>query len=407
MSHLLMNSTLRTPAHAIVLDGNQRSALASVRSLGRREVPVLVGEAHGRSLAAASRFCTASLIYPDPAKSPAAFVEWLQEIGRRYPGAILMPMTDLTVPLVLQAQPHLQELRTALPSLQSYDSASDKLRLFELAQAAGVRVPQTAVISRTTAAALGDRSFRYPVVVKPRHSSVRLATGVVKRTVRYAHNLGDLRRIASEQLVDDTDELLLQEYVTGFGAGVFGLYERGHPTFFFAHRRLREKPPSGGVSVLCESVAASAEGMDAARRILDPLAWHGVAMVEFKVDAQGRWWLIEINARFWGSLQLAVDCGADFPWFVYQLAAGNKLDVPATYACGKQLRWWLGDLDNLYAQLKSREWTPTLQAKIAALATFAWPWRPGMKYEFLRWNDPAPASAAFSQYFQSLLGSRK
>ena len=44
------------------------------------------------------------------------------------------------------------------------------------------------------------------------------------------------------------------------GVGVFALYDHGKPVGFFAHRRIREKPPSGGVSVLSESILL-AEGL--------------------------------------------------------------------------------------------------------------------------------------------------
>jgi predicted ATP-grasp superfamily ATP-dependent carboligase len=144
----------------------------------------------------------------------------------------------------------------------------------------------------------------------------------------------------------------------------------------------------------------------AARRILDPMQWHGVAMVEFKIDAAGRPWLIEVNARFWGSLQLAVDSGADFPWLLYQLAQGAHPDVPDGYAAGNRLRWWLGDLDNLYARLKDRRWTPTIAHKAAALAEFLRPWQPRTRNEFLRWSDPAPSWAAFRQYLAATLRGR-
>ncbi|HEY0340553.1 MAG TPA: ATP-grasp domain-containing protein, partial [Steroidobacteraceae bacterium] len=196
------------------------------------------------------------------------------------------------------------------------------------------------------------------------------------------------------------------DFVEGQGAGVFGLYDQGKPLFFFAHRRIREKPPSGGVSVLCESVPLPGDGVTAARKILESLQWHGVAMVEFKIDAAGRPWLIEINARFWGSLQLAVDSGADFPWLLYQLATGVSPDVPRDYAIGNRLRWWLGDLDNLYARLKDRRWTPTMQHKMAALFEFLQPWQPRTRNEFLRWSDPAPSITAFRQYVAATFRGR-
>ena len=222
-------------------------------------------------------------------------------------------MTDVTVPLVLRSTPRLPTLRIALPSLDLYEAVSDKYRLFQLARAAGVRVPETVPVSRAALGSLEGRDWRYPSIIKPRKSTMRLDSGTRKRSVRYAADRGELVRTVESMLIDATDELLIQEYISGEGAGVFGLYEHGRPRLFFAHRRIREKPPSGGISVLCESVRPPAEGLAAARGLLDSLGWHGVAMVEFKIDESGHMWLIEINARFWGSLQLAVDCGADFP----------------------------------------------------------------------------------------------
>jgi predicted ATP-grasp superfamily ATP-dependent carboligase len=316
-------------------------------------------------------------------------------------------MTDVTTPLVLQAGAHLRGLRTALPSLAAYETVSDKYELFKLARQAGVRAPETFVVSQHDLGSIATRAFSYPLVVKPRRSAERSSTGVVKRAVRYARDPQELRQIAAAELLHESDELLIQQYVTGFGAGVFALYDRGRPLFFFAHRRLREKPPSGGISVLCESAPLNQEGVAAAQKILEPLQWHGVAMVEFKIDAQGQTWLIEINARFWGSLQLAVDCGADFPWFLYQVASGTTPTPPPSYVVGERLRWWLGDLDNLYARLRDSRWTPTALHKTRALGEFLNPWQPRTRYEFMRWHDPAPAVAALGQYLAALAPSRK
>src|SRR5690606_17122175 len=117
----------------------------------------------------------------------------------------------------------------------------------------------------------------------------------------------------------------------------------------------------------------------AANRLLKPLGWHGVAMIEFKVDSQGRWWLIEINARLWGSLQLAVDSGADFPWLLYQLATVGQVTSSQQYVLGRNLRWWLGDLDSLYLRLRDRELERPLAGKMRALAEFLLPWQPGLR----------------------------
>jgi hypothetical protein len=98
---------------AIVLDGNQRSALATVRSLGRRGIAVAVAESRTGSLAAASRFCRSELVYPDPATAPDDFIDWLGKTAVEQPEAVLLPMTDMTVPLVLRAAATRPSLRTA------------------------------------------------------------------------------------------------------------------------------------------------------------------------------------------------------------------------------------------------------------------------------------------------------
>lgn len=367
---------------------------------------MIVAESTIHSLAGASRFCTVRLAYPDPATSPERFSDWLEGIGRRYPGALLLPMTDLTVPLVLEAAARIPTLRLALPALAAYEAVSDKYLLYRTAIDRGVRVPQTSIITRKDLTSLGQRALLFPLAVKPRLSTMRLAAGIAKRPVRYAANLAELLRVAQEELVGEVEDLLLQQYIEGYGAGVFGLYDHGRPLCFFAHRRLRERPPSGGVSVLSESMTPPEEALAGARRILESLHWHGVAMVEFKIDREGRSWLIEVNARFWGSLQLAVDSGADFPWFLYQLATGQAPVPPQRFEVGRRLRWWLGDLDNLYAQLCHREHRVGAWQGLKATAVFAVPWLPRMRYEFLRWSDPRPAFTALRQYFSALVCKR-
>src|SRR6185436_4020752 len=100
--------------------------------------------------------------------------------------------------------------------------------------------------------------------------------------------------------------LLIQERIIGPGVGVFVCCDGSDVLATFAHRRIREKPPSGGVSVLCESAAVDPIAKEHAIALLRAMQWRGVAMVEFKQnDSDGTLRLMEINGRFWGSLQLA------------------------------------------------------------------------------------------------------
>jgi len=130
-------------------------------------------------------------------------------------------------------------------------------------------------------------------------------------------------------------------------------------------------------------------------RLLGPLGWHGVAMMEFKQDQRtGQSFLMEVNGRFWGSLQLAIQAGVDFPYLSCQLALGDTVAAPLEYQVGIKSRWLLGDLDHLIIRLFHRDDAQNLPAgapsRARALARFLQPFNPGMRYDVLSGDDPRP-----------------
>jgi len=117
-------------------------------------------------------------------------------------------------------------------------------------------------------------------------------------------------------------------------------------------------------------------------------------MLEYKQDHRtGTPFLMEVNARFWGSLQLAIDAGVDFPYLVYQLARGER-PVAAPYRAGVKSRWLLGDLDHLLMRLFDRGRDLDLPAfapsKWRTLRDFLSPAGPDLHYEVLSRDDPGP-----------------
>ena len=172
----------------------------------------------------------------------------------------------------------------------------------------------------------------------------------------------------------------------------------------FAHRRLREKPPSGGVSVLRESIPLDKVLTVPALRLLQKANWHGVAMVEFKEDQSSRVpLLMEVNGRFWGSLQLAIDAGIDFPWLLLQMAEGRHVSVPDnSYRCGVKSRWLLGDLDHLLMRLFKSETTlklpPGSSSRWRCLLDFVGFANRDTFYEIERFNDMGPVVYELKQY---------
>jgi predicted ATP-grasp superfamily ATP-dependent carboligase len=325
-------------------------------------------------------------------------------------------MSDVTVSEVLR-RADIFGKGVSLPFVRYsvYDEASDKAALFRLALELDVPIPATLFSSDydERPALIKDASeLGFPVVLKPARSRIRTPDGWLSTNVRYAGCVSELEALLDSEPFK-SHSFLIQEKIIGPGIGIFLLMQDGRVQARFAHRRIREKPPWGGVSVLCESIAPPGQALDAAIRLLEKLKWTGVAMVELKLDQRsGIARLMEVNARFWGSLQLAVSAGVDFPRLLYRMASGDG-DAPSvahwgTYKTGLRSRWELGDLDHLLIRLRKSGSQPELLAslppKSRAVKDFMLDFfRGNVRNEVLRPDDPLPFMSEFCQYMRDII----
>jgi protein tyrosine phosphatase (PTP) superfamily phosphohydrolase (DUF442 family) len=120
------------------------------------------------------------------------------------------------------------------------------------------------------------------------------------------------------------------------------------------HRRIRETPPTGGVSCCAISIYES-DLLAIGKRLLDALVWHGVAMVEFKRErSTGDLYLMEINPKFWGSLDLAIASGVDFPVLDVSMAIGEEIPYSNDYKIGIKFHWPLdGEINHIRSNPKA------------------------------------------------------
>jgi len=385
-----------------VLDANQRSALAIIRSLGRHGLQVVAGDHVGHALGAASKYATTSVRYPDPAMSPGAFLSEIIALADRLAIDTIIPATDLTM-MLLVSQPDLSEFsRLAAPTKGSYETLTDKARLLKLAEPLGVPIPATQIADTATAVVSAANDIGFPVVLKPARSRYLKGEKVLSTSVQIVGSPAALTEaLHSLKWLRDIP-CLVQRFVPGHGAGIFALYGPSGPIAWFAHQRIREKPPSGGVSVVCESVPIDPLMQAAAGKLLSAASWTGVAMVEFRIADDDTPYLIEVNGRFWGSLQLAIDCGIDFPWLLYQLVHNLPATTPHSYTTGKRLRWLLGDLDSLIIELGRPQ--SSLGHKTRVITNFARSFADvHCRQEILRLHDPKPAIIESWRWVRQLL----
>jgi predicted ATP-grasp superfamily ATP-dependent carboligase len=232
-------------------------------------------------------------------------------------------------------------VRVALPPADSFEIANDKARTAEVARAAGIGTPREALVADFDAARAAAGALGYPLVLKSAREEGRKA-------LRYVRAEGELATAFAAVRAISTGGVLAQEKVGGDGFGFSALYWNGRRVRHCMHRRLREWPPTGGTSAAAESLVAAPALERAGTAVLDALRWHGVAMVEFKgpagaaaEDSPGELKLMEVNAKFWGSHDLALAAGVNFPGDLVDLLEGRELLPPAPVR-GVRFAWPLG-----------------------------------------------------------------
>jgi D-aspartate ligase len=367
----------RAPGHeqrlpcpgAIVMGANYR-ALALVRSLGRRGIPVWVLNQDSHKLAGFSRYTHRSL--PWPPGDHSSRIEDLLSLAVKHQlgGALLLPTDDEGVILISKNHGALsQRFSLTTPPWDSLRWAFDKRLMYKMAQNIGIHQPRT--FFPRNSGELRSIECPFPVIIKP---AMRLELN--RLTISKAWQVEDrkmlLARYDEACSLLSPDLVMIQEFLPGGGELQFSyaaLCDEGHPIASLTAKRLRQFPMDfGRFSTLVESVDQPGV-VGPALRLLRELRYTGLVEVEFKLDPQdGEFKLLDINTRVWGWQSLCGRAGVDFPYLLWLLTQGQA--VPDTHA-QTGVRWarmgadaYTSFLELLRRRLSARSYVQSVRGPI-------------------------------------------
>ena len=231
-------------------------------------------------------------------------------------------------------------------------------------------------------------SIPIPAVIKPRISSGSFGIAYVKKR----EDLVPLYQKVHSRYPYP----LIQEWIPD-GGGAYGLSalfdEASNVKAAFVHKKLRMYPVQGGPSTLREGVEHP-QVMELGLSLLKSLNWTGVGMVEFKMDPRdGIPKLMEVNPRFWGSLELAIISGVDFPYLMLKMARGEIFEPILHYPVGRRCRWLLfGDILHFLTNPQRFHLKPS----------FFHFFEPDTSYDIISKNDPLPVLGSVATFFTFL-----
>jgi len=339
----------------LVLGSDMRSFLTVIRSLGRAGKEVHIAWCAHSSPAKTSKYVAQvhDLVRPPAVHWTTEFLELLS--NEQFD--LIVPCND---PSILPLHEH-RKLFSSYPIYlieeAIFETVMDKAAVNEIAEKSGLRLPAEVTI-RSTDEVDKIRRLRSPYVLKPTQS---YTANHLSRKNRVA--IVDDYHAASAKITKllQRTPVVVQEYFEGQGVGVEFLAKDGKILTAFQHLRLHE-PPNGGGSSYRKSCSLDLPLLAATTSLVHSLGYSGVGMAEFRYHFKSNDWIfVELNSRFWGSLPLAVACGADFPLFLYDLYCHDRQDFPGNYRVNGTCRNWMMDIGWLRKTLAANGKSPRRQ----------------------------------------------
>lgn len=332
-----MQRESRAPAVVSPLDDHMGLDIA--RSLGSKGIAVFGLDDDPFVPGRFSRFCR-YVRCPDPHEGGGeAWVESLVRFGKTLDRkAVLYPLSDTHVLLVSAMRDRLRPYyEFVMPPHETVVSLVEKDGLYEVAHRLGIETAATVPVRSSEDLERASATLRFPVIIKPQES-----TSWLRRTMTPMLRSGLIGGRAKVMLCPDRAHLLeryaavaahdpavvVQEIIPGDDENLvyisFCLDRGSVPLAFFAGRKHRVIPTGFGSASYVRSFHDDRIA-DLARRILAATRYQGLGGIEFKMDIRdGRYKLIEFNARFGMWDGLGTRCGVDLPFISYRDALGES-----------------------------------------------------------------------------------
>jgi len=307
--------------HILILDADHKNTLAIVRHLGKTGKYSIDLTGHNKnSISFFSKYVSGKHLTGNPNTSPGKYLEDIIHLLKRKKYLTVIPVSHISYKILSKYKKEVSEYtHITIPDYKQVETASNKIETYALAR--NLKIPYPEIITLQNIDEIENIDTVFPCVIKAPFEAG-------KNLVEYANNKNELiakyKKLCKENDFGSTLPVI-QKYIQGEGAGFFAFYKEGKCVNYFMHQRIREYPVTGGASTAAKSFYDESV-MNYGKRILDSLNWNGVAMVEFKKDNKtGIFNLMEINAKFWGSLDLALEAGINFPEMLIDNALGNTI----------------------------------------------------------------------------------
>ena len=364
-----------------------------VRTLGMAGIKAIVASPNPDDPVFASRHCIGHCVLP-PFEQAEAAVDAIVALGDRLSDAYgrrvpLMYGSDDALELIYGHRERIQRhflLMLNDPEIGKALIAKDRFQA--LATSRGIPVPPELEWEGAGPGTLA--ATRGPVLIKP---CVKVDWYGSQLRERLFPGDSKARVFASgEALLHDPvvalfrEQLTFQEYIPGGEDRLWSFHGiadgQGHVLASFIGRKIRTYPPVDGESSFIE-LARDQSLEDLGRYVAARLPLKGVFKMDFKRDPRdGRWYLLEINARFNLWHYLGAHNGVNLMRAAYDFLIDGAQWEPASYSTRR--RWLSFGIDFASYRRLAKAGQLSFGRWLASIAFSR------NVYNVFAWSDPAP-----------------
>lgn len=263
---------------------------------------------------------------------PVASTRFVAHVGRwldEHPADHVLPLTEAAMQRLWDARPAWSD--RVFPATGEWQRRllRDKHLLLEHMAARGVDVPRQLRIGAALDPDEAVRALGLPAVVKAEG-------GVAGSHVHIVETRAELVRAVARARAQG-GSWVVQEHVPGATYLFGGLFHEGRALRVYAAEKLELHPPRTGPAIRLRS--ADHESLVAlGRRVLREVRWTGLASADFIRRPDGRFALLEVNPRPWGSIGAAASAGVDLFAPFAALLAGEVPPADLAFEANRECR---------------------------------------------------------------------
>lgn len=310
------------PISVLIPDGENLLTIRVIQCLSTlKRVKIYVLSSRKYASVRFSRYITRFIHHPP--QGDEAWIARINEIVEAHAIDVVMPVFETGIRKMVAQRDSLAYPEKMLTphTLQEFETAQDKWLLFEQLKKAGVPCPKTWDLSEVNPGLLDFDSLTFPVLIKPKWEIQGGGKGIVKFREAAA-----LKAYFEEEF--EKGPYILQEFFQGVDLGVNVICKQGQilastiqiGTLFES----QEFKPQIGLKMIYEENVH-----DSVVRLMEALNYTGVAHIDFLYDPERKKFVVlEINPRYWLTLQASLFAGVNFPELYCKTVSGQPIERP-------------------------------------------------------------------------------